>query len=434
MNKDDQLHLNPTVQFTKTLVSIPSITPVDAQHRHLSALTLDKIVEFFAESKPEVHRHTFSGDHNKWGYPVENLYLEWTFGKPEQHLCYMGHTDVVPVGDESKWTVDPFSGEIKEGWLYGRGATDMKGAIAAYCVSLKNFICQLDSESNLRLSLLITTDEEWAAVNGSDKTLRWMKEQNREPNAFVVGEPSSQDILGSHIKIGRRGSLCGTIVCRGVQGHAAYPELFVNSNRGLILAASILNTIEFNDAQPSFPASQFECIAMDSGSFAATAIVPGQAAILWNIRFTHAFTPIKLKEFLSATLKTNDAWVQNHPDASMLSDVELIANIDTASLPYYSKPGELADSAQRAIFDTLGLESQLDGAGGTTDGRFIHKYFPSSEIIELGLPEKGGMCSGHQAADYGERGGMHQVDERCSLEDLCRLEQIYTRLLVHFQC
>lgn len=423
---------NDVLNLLTQLIKIPSFTPVEAKHSPAASQTLDILEQWLIKSGAQCTRLTFKGGHKKWGYPVDNLYVEWTFGKPNYHLCFLGHTDVVPVGDASGWSVDPFAATQKDGWLYGRGTTDMKGAIAAYAVAVQGLVKQLEAESNctnLRISMVITTDEEWAAINGTDKVLAWMKDNLRTPNAFLIGEPSSQNTLGSHIKIGRRGSLCGTLTATGVQGHAAYSDLFVNPNRALCLATSILQTHQFSDQKANFPASQFEIIALNSGDFNATAIIPGQARALWNSRFTPDYTPQDILDLLNQIIANPPKWAQQHPDFHLLAKVQIEANIDTASQPYYSVPNTLAKLASTSIQEAVGTKPVLDGSGGATDGRFIHTYFPKAEIIELGLPEKGGMCLGHQAEDYGTVGGMHQVDERCLLSDLYGLHDIYRLLL-----
>ncbi len=423
-------HSNVTELLTQ-LIKVPSFTPVEDKDLPAASQSLDIIEQELAGSGAECTRLVFSGGHSKWGYPVDNLYVEWTLGTPEHHHCFLGHTDVVPVGDASGWSVDPFAATQKDGWLYGRGTTDMKGAIAAYIVAVQRLVRTLESKpnTNLRISMVITTDEEWAAINGTDKVLAWMKENERTPDAFIIGEPSSQNELGSHVKVGRRGSLCGTLTATGIQGHAAYSDLFVNPNRALCLASSILQTYTFTDAKPGSPASQLELIALDSGDFNATAIIPAQATALWNSRFTPNYTPDQILQLLKTVLTTPPLWAQQHPDAELLNNVRIDANIDTASLPYYAAPATLANHASAVIQQVTQQTPIFDGAGGATDGRFIHSYFPNAEIIELGLPEKGGMCHGHQTKDYGTLGGMHQVDERCLLADLHQLHDIYFLLL-----
>lgn len=420
-----------TVSLTRALVQIPSITAIDPQDRPASRACLAMLAHHAQETGASVEYLTFEGGHHKWGYAVDNIYVEWTFGSGEKHLCYMGHVDVVPPGDAAKWTDDPFSGEIRDGYLYGRGVTDMKGSVAAFITAVAQSAGVLQ-KSNLRISMVITADEEWAAVNGSKKVLQWMKDNGKTPDAFIVGEPSAQDVLGTHIKIGRRGSLCGTFSVKGVQGHAAYQGLFENPNRALALAMSILNSHRFSDGNENFPNTNFEPVAIKSGDFNASAVIPGAAEMLWNIRFTPQHTPESLENWVNQNLQNPPEWAKNHPDADMLKNISVTANKDTASHPYYSEPSTLAAAAIKAAGSVLGIETKPDGSGGTTDGRFAAKIFPQAEIIELGLPERGGIVDARKPADYLLKGGMHQVDERATLTDLVNLREIFIQTMVNY--
>lgn len=426
-----------TIKLAQALVRVPSITAVDPNDKPASAKSIDLMVEAAKKSGAKIVRSESSGGHAKWDYPVENLYLEWTIGDstaPEKHICYIGHLDVVPPGDKDKWTNDPFSGDIREGYLYGRGVTDMKGSVAAFMTAIEDSIDDLKKQGrNIRISMILTTDEEWAAVNGTKKVLEQLKADGNAPDAFIVGEPSSQDALGSHIKIGRRGSLVGTFNVAGVQGHAAYQELFENPNRALSLAMAILSAKEWKDGNENFPNTNFETVALKSGDFGASAVIPGKAEALWNIRFTPDQTPDSLEKWIKDTLANPPEWAKSHPDADKLKNITVTANKDTASQPYYSAPASLAASAKSAIKTTLGSDAKLDGSGGTTDGRFAADIFPKAEIIELGLPERGGIaCKHHKPEDYLAKGGMHQVDERASVKDLVNLRKIFGKTLLNY--
>lgn len=421
-----------TVKLAQALVRVPSVTPLDQKDYPAAQKSLNIAADAAKQSGAAVTRLEFEGGHPKWDYKVENLVLEWSFGKPDKHICYIGHLDVVPPGDKDKWSDDPYSGKIEDGYLHGRGVTDMKGSVAAFITAVEEKLETLKSQGNVKITMILTTDEEWAAVNGSAKVLQWLKDKGEEPDAFIVGEPSSQDALGSHIKIGRRGSLVGTFNVKGVQGHAAYQELFENPNRALALAISILNAKEWNDGNASFPDTNFEAVALKSGDFNASAIIPGEAQALWNIRFTPQQTPESLEAWIRDSLANPPDWAKQHPDAALLKDITVTANKDTASIPYYSEPGTLAESAKSAVKTVLGIDAKFDGSGGTTDGRFAAKIFPQAEIIELGLPERGGIACGHKADDYLTRGGMHQLDERASLEDLVNLRKIFEETVVNY--
>lgn len=427
------------ISFAQELVRIPSITALDPADLEASRKTLDIVESFVAQTGADSNRMSFSGGHEKWDYEVDNLYVEWVLGtpeegKPEKYLCYIGHTDVVPTGEKKNWSDDPFSGDIKDGYLYGRGITDMKGSVAAFAAAVNELAEQAETEGvNIRIGIVLTTDEEWAAVNGTRKILDWLKKEGKKPDAFIVGEPSSQDEIGSHIKLGRRGSLCGTFTAKGVQGHAAYTELFENPNRALSLALTILNSEAWADGNEYFPNTNFEAVATKSGDFNASAVIPEKAEALWNIRYTHNQTPSALAKWIEDKLKNPPEWAKNHPDADKLDKITVTANLDTASMPYYSPPASLAKAAAKAVEEIKGKAPVLDGSGGTTDGRFVQDYFPDAEIIELGLPERGGYDShGKQPGDYFKKGGMHQIDERANIQDIVTLRDIFKATLRNY--
>lgn len=419
--------LDPVVSLSAELVAVPSVTAIDEKDYPASVTCLDLFISAAKAMGAEVHRLSFSGDHPKWGYPVDNVYLEWRFGDAARHLCYIGHLDVVPPGDESLWSSSPFSARLTDGYIYGRGITDMKGSVAAFLSAIPAM-----KESNLCVSMIVTMDEEWAAVNGTKKVLAWTVDNGKKPDAFIVGEPSSQDILGTHVKIGRRGSLVGRLVVKGTQGHAAYKDLFENPNRALTLAAAILNSRSFNDGDENFPNTNFECVAMKSGDFNASAVIPGSAEMLWNIRFTPDHTPDSLEKWINDSLRNPPDWARTHPDFELLKNIFVVSNTATASVPYRSKPAVLAESARQAIKRVLNIDAKFDGSGGTTDGRFVQQFFPEAEIIELGLPERGGIANGSKPADYLTKGGMHQVDERASIQDLINLKKLFHQTVINY--
>jgi succinyl-diaminopimelate desuccinylase len=417
--------------LARDLIRIPSLTPITNDLRPDAAKSLSLIKGFCEAAGARCEWLAFEGGHPRWDYPVDNLHVEWGDPSEPGGLCFLGHTDVVPPGDLAAWRHDPFSGVVEDGLLHGRGATDMKGAVAAFVVAAATVAAEMNRSGKRRpVSLVITTDEEWAAVNGTRRVLQWMHETGRRPSAFVVGEPSSEEHLGAAVKLGRRGSLCGTLHASGVQGHAAYPGLFHNSNRALSLAIAILHSYRWADGDQEMPSTNFETIAMQSGDFGATAIVPGAAQALWNIRFTHRETPLTLTRKLQELLDNPPQWAMDHPDAQMLSNLTLAANSDTAAMSYYSPPGALAALARDVVSRNAGRVPAFDCKGGTTDGRFIHAVFPQAEIIELGLPECGGLTQARDGGEFGKAGGMHQVDERCSVSDLQTLMWCYRDLLV----
>jgi succinyl-diaminopimelate desuccinylase len=415
------------LSLASELIKIPSLTPITAELGSVAALSLDCLQTFLEARGAHCHRLIFEGGHEKWGYPVDNLFAEWPGDDALGHLCFIGHTDVVPPGDPNLWSFDPFCGRIQDGFLFGRGATDMKGTVAAFCAAAAAFA--LDAgHPRPKVSLIVTTDEEWAAINGTRKVLDWMRMSGRTPTAFLVGEPSSPTELGSHIKVGRRGSLSGTIRVKGVQGHTAYPNLFENPNRTLALALTVLNSHIWDDASEIMPATAFEVVALRSGSFASTAIIPGEAEALWNIRYTAQQTPAGLLAKLGNLLDHLSKWARQHPDGAKLAhSIVIHGHTDLASMPYHSAPSSFARLVANSVATHVGRIPVPDAGGGTTDGRFVHTVFPQAQIVELGPPES---CAGKDGLQM--HGGMHQPDERCSIIDLGLVTRCYASILRTF--
>jgi succinyl-diaminopimelate desuccinylase len=414
------------LSLARELIKIQSLTPITPELTSSAALSLDCLENFLEARGARCHRLTFEGGHEKWGYPVDNLFAEWPGDDAFGHLCFIGHTDVVPPGDLSLWSFDPFCGRIQDGFLCGRGATDMKGAVAAFCTAAAAFAVST-GRPRPKVGLIVTTDEEWAAINGTRKVLDWMRVSGRNPTAFLVGEPSSPTEFGSHIKIGRRGSLSGTIQVKGVQGHAAYPTLFENPNRTLALALTVLDSHVWDDASEIMPATAFEVVALTAGSFDSTAIIPGEARALWNIRYTPQQTPVGLVAKLKNLLDDLPKWARHHPDSAKLAHIVIHGHTDIASMPYQSAPSSFARLVAGSVAANIGRIPVADAGGGTTDGRFVHAAFPQAEIVELGPPESCGGKDGTQ-----KHGGMHQPDERCSIANLGLMTRCYTSILSGF--
>ncbi len=409
--------------IARQLLRIPSLTPINGALQAGASEALDLLQRIAAQTGASCHRLSFEGGHDVWGYAVDNLYVTWP-GQADRHLCFLGHLDVVPPGDLTQWRRDPFSGDVDGGMVWGRGATDMKGAVAAFCAAAIGFASQRPAQRPT-VSMILTADEEWAAVNGTRKVLEWLRDRGVCPNAFLVGEPSSPSRLGTHLKIGRRGSLCGTLTAHGVQGHAAYPELFVNPNRILAAALDRLHAYEWGDARPGMPPTSFETIALRSGDFGQTAIVPSTAEALWNIRFTPSQTVEELVVKLRNLLALQDEATRNAGAGGNTPPLSMNPNTSSVSMPYYSPPGAFAHLAAEAVQAVTGHHPVFDAGGGTTDARFVHAAFPGAEIVELGLPEAGG---GGAAGE----GGMHQVNECCSIADLAALTDCYAGILARF--
>ncbi len=371
------------VELARALIRCPSVTPEDGGSQETLARALESL-GFVC------HRMTFQAP----GTPdVKNLYARLGAGAP--NFCFAGHTDVVPVGDPDAWTVDPFGAEIHAGVLYGRGAADMKGAIAAFVGAVSRFLNERDSAFDGSISLLITGDEEGPAINGTVKVLRWMEERGERIDDCLVGEPTNPTRLGEMIKIGRRGSLSGWLTVRGVQGHTAYPQLADNPLPRLARMLSALADAPIDDGTDHFQPSNLQLTTVDVGN-AATNVIPAVARAAFNIRFNDLHSG---EDIL--------AWVRGRLD-SVAGEYELDTHLTGES--FLTPPGRLSDLIQQAIDSAVGGQAALSTTGGTSDARFIKDYCAVAEFGAVGQT-------------------MHKVDERASLADLAALGQIYEGVL-----
>ena len=369
------------------LLRCPSVTP-----REAGALALIETV--LKGAGFEVHRVTFA---QPGTLPVENLYGR--IGSTGPHLVFAGHTDVVPPGEEAKWTHPPFAGEVMDGTLYGRGAVDMKGAIACAIAAALEHLAAHGRKSRGSISFLVTGDEESIAVNGTVKLLAWARERGQRFDHCILGEPSNADTVGDTIKIGRRGSLNGVLVITGKQGHVAYPERADNPVRGLVTLMSALQAAAFDHGSAHFGPSNLEFTSIDIGN-AVVNLIPGEARARFNIRFNDCHSQISLKtliERLAAAaagerVRWHIEWEPSNADSFLL------------------EPGPFVDLVSGAIKEATGQVPKLSTSGGTSDARFIKDYCP---VIEFGL--------------VGQT--MHQVDERTALADLATLTAIYRKVL-----
>jgi succinyl-diaminopimelate desuccinylase len=339
----------------------------------------------------DVHRVTFAEPNTP---PVENLYAR--IGKGGPHLAFAGHTDVVPPGDETHWRHRPFAGEIAGGALYGRGAVDMKGAIACFVAAALEFLSGRKEKQKGSISLLITGDEEGVAINGTVKLVKWATERGEKLDACVVGEPTSAAAVGDTIKIGRRGSLSGTLTVSGKAGHAAYPQNADNPIRTLV---NMLNKLHepLDDGSWHFDRSNFEVVSVDVGNPTFN-MIPAEAKARFNARFNDKHTPQSLKALIEHRCRDAAPAARFHLDWEPASD------------SFITKPGPFVDLVSGAVAEVTGKKPALSTSGGTSDARFIKDYCP---VIELGL--------------VGDT--MHQIDERVPIEDLKRLTSVYRRLL-----
>jgi succinyl-diaminopimelate desuccinylase len=338
----------------------------------------------------ECHRLIFSDEDTP---DVDNLFARLGTGAP--HLCFAGHTDVVPPGDEADWTHPPFAAEIVDGWLFGRGSADMKGNIACFVESTLAHLNAGKSQLDGSISFLITGDEEGPAVNGTRKVLEWMKENGHNPDHCIVGEPSASKFVGDTVRIGRRGSLSGHVTVTGVQGHTAYPELANNPVPGMLKVLSSFLEEPLDEGTPHFSPSDLQIATIDAGN-PATNVIPARLSATFNIRFNANHTAESLMEILGnkATLALEGTGLEHQ--ISFLP----------SSPCFVTEPGPLVDLMTEAAKNETGKMPVLSTGGGTSDARFAKDYCP---VIEFGLVNK----------------TIHQVDERIEVKDLETLTRLY---------
>ena len=388
------LPTDPAVNLA-TLIRCPSVTP--AEGGALSALQAMLAPMGFGVERP-VFSEAATPD-------VENLYARLSGNGP--HLMFAGHTDVVPVGDEGDWTHPPFAAEIANGEMYGRGAVDMKGGIACFVAALARHIEQHGAPKG-SVSLLITGDEEGPSINGSDKLLQWAAAKGETWDAAVVGEPTNPDRLGDMIKIGRRGSISGTVTVHGRQGHAAYPHLADNPVRGLVTLCDALLDPAFDGGTTDFQATNLEITTIDVGN-RATNVIPARATASFNIRFNDSWSAESLQAEVHNRLDraAEDLRLRPGKDEPVSFD---LAWMDRPSHVFLTRDEKLSAALSGSIEAVTGTKPALSTTGGTSDARFIKDYCP---VVEFGLVGK----------------TMHMVDERVALSDLEELTQIYERFL-----
>jgi succinyl-diaminopimelate desuccinylase len=372
--------------LAQSLLRCPSVTPEEG-----GALAF--IESVLKEAGFEVHRPVFSQE----GTPdVENLYARYGSGEP--YLLFAGHTDVVPPGDLSRWSHDPFSAAIHDGELYGRGAVDMKGGIACMMAGALEFI-RSSPDFKGSIGFLITGDEEGPAINGTVKLLEWAKARGERFDHCILGEPTNPDRLGDMIKIGRRGSLTGRITVEGKQGHVAYPHLADNPIPGMLRLIQGLLAEPLDRGTEHFDASNLEMTTVDVGNPASN-VIPSEARATFNIRFNDLWTPETLEEEITRRLREAAG-----NTARFTLDVA-----PTNALAFLTPPSPFVEFIADAIEAETGIRPKLSTTGGTSDARFIVRDCP---VVEFGL--------------VGQT--MHQSNERVPVADLDRLAAIYRKVL-----
>jgi succinyl-diaminopimelate desuccinylase len=368
----------PTLELAKELIAKSSISPHDAGCQAILAARLEKL-GFQIEMLP------FGNVTNMWA----------RFGTAEPVFVFAGHTDVVPTGPIEKWQSDPFVPTIRDDYLFGRGAADMKSSIAAMVVACENFLAQNPNPKG-SIAFLITSDEESLAIDGTKKVVEHLKARNEKITWCLIGEATCESQFPDTIKIGRRGSLSGELTILGVQGHIAYPQNADNPIHNALAALQEMTMIDWDQGNEYFQPTSFQISNIHAGT-GATNVIPGQLEIHFNFRYSPESTAEKLMEHLEKILK--------------LYELDHEIKWHHSSLPFMSQPGKLAATAQAICESTCGILPKLSTTGGTSDGKFISTM--DCEIIELG------PCNET----------IHQIDECVNLADLQKLTDVYQQIL-----
>jgi len=378
------------VTIARGLIRCPSVTP-DA------GAALDLVQDTLAAAGFACHRLPFS----EAGTPeVDNLYARIGTGHP--NICFAGHVDVVPPGDEGAWAHSPFSGVLEDGVLWGRGAVDMKGGLACMMAAALDFLAARGGDPGGAISFLVTGDEEGPAINGTRKVLEWMARAGERPDHCVLGEPTNADAIGETIKIGRRGSLNATLTITGTQGHVAYPHLANNPIRGLARVLAWLCERRLDAGTAHFLPSNLEITSVETNN-SADNVIPAHVSAAFNIRFNDTFTPASLQEHIRAGIaKALDGTGLEH---------ELSFHVSGDC--FLTEPGPWVEALAASVTEVTGRTPAYDTGGGTSDARFIKDTCP---VVEFGLT-------------YAL---IHKVDERVAVDDLRKLTAIYRRFLERY--
>ena len=379
--------MTDALSIARDLLRCPSVTPADAG-------ALGVLEKLLGDAGFEVHRVTFS---EPGAADIDNLYAR--IGTDAPHITFAGHTDVVPAGDETKWTHGAFAGDVKDGMLYGRGAVDMKGGIACSVAAVLDYLAANGGKPKGSISFLITGDEEDIAVNGTIKLLQWAAARGEKFDHCVLGEPSNVNEIGDTIKAGRRGSQSGTIIVDGVQGHVAYPHRASNPVPDIAVIIAAVSGDPLDNGTEHFQPSNLEFTSVDVGN-PAWNVIPAQARARFNIRYNDRHTRESLRALIEERvtrasgnrIKAHVAWEPSNSDA------------------FLTQPGPFTELVSAAIEDVTGRRPELNTGGGTSDARFITHYCP---VLEFGL--------------VGQT--MHQIDERTPVADLEKLTKIYRGVL-----
>src|SRR5210317_566145 len=370
------------IQLTASLIRCPSVTPNEG-----GAITLLQDL---------LTQHGFVCTRIERG-GISNLFARWGAGKNGRSFGFNGHTDVVPIGDAAAWTVDPFGAEIKDGFMYGRGATDMKSGVAAFVAAAIDFVADTPPDGSVVIT--ITGDEEGDALDGTTAILDWMRANGETMDHCLVGEPTSPDTMGQMMKIGRRGSLTAFFTATGVQGHSAYPHRANNPVTAMVRLMDRLASHELDQGTDHFDASTLAITTVDTGN-PATNVIPAQCRATVNILFNDLHSGDSLTEWL-------------HSMVDQVADetgISFDLRIKVSGESFITPPGELSDLIARADRAELGVTPEMSTTGGTSDARFVKDLCP---VTEFGLVGK----------------TMHSVDERVEVAQITQLKSIYSRIL-----
>ncbi len=376
--------MSRTLQLTEQLIARPSVTPDDAGCQQLLAerlLPLGFVCETIASGPAD--------------FRVTNLWAKRMVKADAPLLVFAGHTDVVPTGPVAQWSQDPFTPTHRDGKLYGRGASDMKTSIAAFVVAVEEFVAARP-QAPLNIALLLTSDEEGPAVDGTVKVCEALQARGEKLDYCIVGEPTSVQRTGDMIKNGRRGTMSGKLTVKGVQGHIAYPHLARNPIHLFAPALAELTTIVWDQGNDFFPPTTWQVSNIHGGTGASN-VIPGTVVVDFNFRFCTESTPQSLQQRLTAVLEKHGL------------EYELTWTV--GGLPFLTTPGTLVNAVREAIREEAGIETELSTTGGTSDGRFIAQICP--QVIELGPTNA----------------TIHKIDEYLPVADIEPLKNIYRRVL-----
>ncbi len=370
------------VALTAALIRCPSVTPEEGG-------TMAVLEQLLAAAGFACHRADRGG--------VANLFARWGNKAANRSFGFNGHVDVVPVGDVAAWTQDPFGAAVLDGWMYGRGATDMKSAVAAFAAAAVDFVTATPPDGAVILA--ITGDEEGPSVDGTVALLDWMAKTGEKMSHCLVGEPTCPEVLGDMMKIGRRGSLTARFTAQGVQGHSAYPHRAKNPMTALVRLLTRLEAAPLDHGTAHFDASTLAITTIDCGN-PATNVIPAKGAATVNIRFNDAHSGASVTDWLTAHAAAVEAE----------TGVKIGLHISVSGESFLTEPGAFTALVASAVAAETGVTPQHSTSGGTSDARFVKDHCP---VVEFGLVGR----------------TMHQVDERVEVAQIVKLKAIYGRIL-----